>query len=81
MREVIARGMGQLRHWMRLLERSRRLHPPPPATAPCHRRCRCYAAAAIKTPYLPNGKFDLEAYDAMVDHQIQVGAGRVYWAA
>jgi len=29
-------------------------------------------SAAIKTPYLPNGKFDLEAYDAMVEHQIQV---------
>lgn len=29
-------------------------------------------AAAIKTPYLPNGKFDLEAYDQMVEHQIQV---------
>lgn len=28
--------------------------------------------AAIKTPYLSNGKFDLEAYDAMVEHQIQV---------
>ena len=32
--------------------------------------------AAIKTPYLPNGKFDLEAYDAMVELQIQVGAAR-----
>ena len=31
-------------------------------------------SAAIKTPYLPNGKFDLEAYDAMVEQQIQVGA-------
>ena len=29
------------------------------------------AAAAIKTPYLPNGKFDLEAYDALVEQQIQ----------
>lgn len=28
---------------------------------------------AIKTPYLPNGKFDLEAYDAMVENQIQNG--------
>lgn len=28
---------------------------------------------AIKTPYLPNGKFDLEAYDQMVEHQIQNG--------
>ena len=29
--------------------------------------------AAIKTPYLPNGKFDLEAYDAMVEQQLQSG--------
>jgi hypothetical protein len=36
--------------------------------------------AAIKTPYLPNGKFDLEAYDALVEHQIQVGAaGAAVW--
>ncbi|KAL4450580.1 hypothetical protein ABPG77_000936 [Micractinium sp. CCAP 211/92] len=28
---------------------------------------------AIKTPYLPNGKFDLGAYDAMVEQQIQHG--------
>lgn len=29
--------------------------------------------AAIKTPYLPNGKFDLESYDAMVENQITNG--------
>ncbi|EFN51771.1 hypothetical protein CHLNCDRAFT_48335 [Chlorella variabilis] len=28
---------------------------------------------AIKTPYLPNGKFDLESYDAMVENQITNG--------
>lgn len=28
---------------------------------------------AIKTPYLPNGKFDLNAYDALIDNQIQNG--------
>ena len=27
---------------------------------------------AIKTPYQRNGKFDLEAYDQIVEHQIQV---------
>jgi 4-hydroxy-tetrahydrodipicolinate synthase len=30
---------------------------------------------AIKTPYLPNGKFDLEAYDRLVAAQIAGGAG------
>lgn len=29
--------------------------------------------AALKTPYLPNGKFDLEAYDALVANQISNG--------
>lgn len=29
--------------------------------------------AAIKTPYLPNGKFDLDAYDAIVEQQIANG--------
>lgn len=28
---------------------------------------------AIKTPYLENGKFDLAAYDRLVEHQIQNG--------
>ena len=28
---------------------------------------------AIKTPYLENGKFDLEAYDRIVEHQIESG--------
>ena len=30
-------------------------------------------AAAIKTPYLQNGKFDLDAFDAMVEQQIANG--------
>ncbi|XP_050386770.1 4-hydroxy-tetrahydrodipicolinate synthase, chloroplastic-like isoform X1 [Argentina anserina] len=29
---------------------------------------------AIKTPYLPDGRFDLEAYDALVNTQIEHGA-------
>ncbi|XAR54120.1 4-hydroxy-tetrahydrodipicolinate synthase [Bertholletia excelsa] len=29
---------------------------------------------AIKTPYLPDGRFDLEAYDALVNMQIEHGA-------
>ena len=29
---------------------------------------------AIKTPYLPDGRFDLEAYDALVNMQIEDGA-------
>ncbi|GFY90352.1 dihydrodipicolinate synthase [Actinidia rufa] len=29
---------------------------------------------AIKTPYLPDGRFDLEAYDALVNMQIEQGA-------
>ncbi|RDX87262.1 4-hydroxy-tetrahydrodipicolinate synthase, chloroplastic, partial [Mucuna pruriens] len=29
---------------------------------------------AVKTPYLPNGQFDLEAYDNLVDMQIANGA-------
>lgn len=29
--------------------------------------------AAIKTPYLANGRFDLDAYDRMVEHQIANG--------
>lgn len=29
---------------------------------------------AVKTPYLPNGQFDLEAYDNLVDMQISNGA-------
>lgn len=29
---------------------------------------------AIKTPYLPDGRFDLEAYDALVNMQIEGGA-------
>ncbi|CAK9148806.1 unnamed protein product [Ilex paraguariensis] len=29
---------------------------------------------AIKTPYLPDGRFDLEAYDALVNMQIENGA-------
>eukprot|EP00245_Coleochaete_scutata_P007842 TRINITY_DN23629_c0_g1_i1.p1 TRINITY_DN23629_c0_g1~~TRINITY_DN23629_c0_g1_i1.p1 ORF type:complete len:392 (+),score=64.12 TRINITY_DN23629_c0_g1_i1:127-1302(+) len=28
---------------------------------------------AIKTPYLPDGRFDLEAYDALVHHQVDSG--------
>ncbi|XP_010518161.1 PREDICTED: 4-hydroxy-tetrahydrodipicolinate synthase 2, chloroplastic-like isoform X2 [Camelina sativa] len=32
---------------------------------------------AIKTPYLPDGRFDLEAYDDLVNIQIQNGAGGV----
>ena len=28
---------------------------------------------AIKTPYLPDGRFDLEAYDALVNMQIENG--------
>lgn len=28
---------------------------------------------AVKTPYLPNGKFDLEAYDRLLHHQIANG--------
>ncbi|GJV88662.1 4-hydroxy-tetrahydrodipicolinate synthase, chloroplastic-like protein [Tanacetum coccineum] len=32
---------------------------------------------AIKTPYLPDGRFDLEAYDALVNMQIQDGADGV----
>ena len=28
---------------------------------------------AVKTPYLPNGKFDLVAYDALIEHQIANG--------
>jgi 4-hydroxy-tetrahydrodipicolinate synthase len=30
---------------------------------------------AIKTPYLPNGKVDLAAYDALVEKQIEAGVG------
>ncbi|GAB4813821.1 hypothetical protein N2152v2_000867 [Parachlorella kessleri] len=33
----------------------------------------CRVITAIKTPYLPNGKFDLDAYDQVVEHQIQNG--------
>ena len=29
---------------------------------------------AIKTPYLPDGRFDLESYDELVHHQVQSGA-------
>ncbi|CAI5977089.1 unnamed protein product [Closterium sp. NIES-64] len=29
---------------------------------------------AIKTPYLPDGRFDLDAYDELVHHQIENGA-------
>ncbi|XP_023739294.1 4-hydroxy-tetrahydrodipicolinate synthase 2, chloroplastic isoform X1 [Lactuca sativa] len=32
---------------------------------------------AIKTPYLPDGRFDLEAYDALVNMQIENGADGV----
>ncbi|XP_024987373.1 4-hydroxy-tetrahydrodipicolinate synthase, chloroplastic-like isoform X1 [Cynara cardunculus var. scolymus] len=32
---------------------------------------------AIKTPYLPDGRFDLEAYDALVNMQIEGGADGV----
>ena len=32
---------------------------------------------AIKTPYLPNGKFDLVAYDKLLDDQIKNGVGGV----
>lgn len=32
---------------------------------------------AIKTPYLPDGRFDLEAYDALVNRQIKNGADGV----
>jgi len=32
---------------------------------------------AVKTPYLPNGKFDLVAYDALLEHQIAHGVGGV----
>ncbi|KAH7865087.1 hypothetical protein Vadar_002067 [Vaccinium darrowii] len=32
---------------------------------------------AIKTPYLPDGRFDLEAYDALVNMQIEHGAEAV----
>lgn len=32
---------------------------------------------AIKTPYLPDGRFDLEAYDALVNRQIENGADGV----
>nr|XP_043624315.1 4-hydroxy-tetrahydrodipicolinate synthase, chloroplastic-like [Erigeron canadensis] len=32
---------------------------------------------AIKTPYLPDGRFDLEAYDALVNMQIENGADAV----
>lgn len=32
---------------------------------------------AIKTPYLPDGRFDLEAYDALVNMQIEDGADGV----
>lgn len=32
---------------------------------------------AIKTPYLPDGRFDLEAYDALVNMQIEQGAEAV----
>jgi len=28
---------------------------------------------AVKTPYLPNGKFDLKAYDTLLEHQIEHG--------
>ncbi len=28
---------------------------------------------AVKTPYLPNGKFDLRAYDRIIEHQIRNG--------
>lgn len=43
------------------------------------RRCRRprlppAAPAAIKTPYLENGKFDLAAFDALVEDQVQHGA-------
>ena len=30
---------------------------------------------AIKTPYIPNGKVDLAAYDALVEKQIEAGVG------
>lgn len=30
---------------------------------------------ALKTPYLPNGKVDLAAYDALVEKQIEAGVG------
>lgn len=32
---------------------------------------------AVKTPYLPNGKFDLVAYDNLLSHQIDNGVGGV----
>ncbi|KAM0001034.1 putative 4-hydroxy-tetrahydrodipicolinate synthase [Helianthus debilis subsp. tardiflorus] len=32
---------------------------------------------AIKTPYLPDGRFDLEAYDALVHMQIEDGVDGV----
>jgi 4-hydroxy-tetrahydrodipicolinate synthase len=32
---------------------------------------------AVKTPYLPNGKFDLVAYDALLEQQIAHGVGGV----
>ena len=30
---------------------------------------------AVKTPYLPDGKIDLEAYEKLVEHQITNGVG------
>ena len=33
----------------------------------------CPSIAAIKTPYLPNGKFDLDAFDRLVEYQIDNG--------
>jgi 4-hydroxy-tetrahydrodipicolinate synthase len=33
--------------------------------------------SAVKTPYLPNGKFDLVAYDALLEQQIAHGVGGV----
>jgi len=38
---------------------------------------RLSLVTAVKTPYLPNGKFDLNAYDRIIDHQIQNGVGGV----
>jgi hypothetical protein len=52
----------------------RRPHPPPP---PPPRRPQPTDTPQVKTPYLPNGKFDLKAYDALLNHQIENGVGGV----
>lgn len=58
---------GTSRPFDLLLVRSHMTH----AAHSCLGMCRLITA--VKTPYLPNGKFDLRAYDALLEHQIQHG--------